>query len=466
MPPMLTFASDAARGSDAAFEDCALDLMARFLGLPIDRAAGSTGSVDVYYGNDTDRACALRIPRVDAYAAADVPGVPSAAEAPRADAPFPFDLFAAVRFWIADEGNPARPDGAYDRHDRLGADRSVQQALGVLETPIVNAYLVLFGDWLAARLPIAPATRRATILLSHDVDDPIDPADRNDALRVLKHGLLESARCLRAGEPRNALSSLRTTQRSLAITRRHRGDRHWLFSEVLAAERRCGFHSTFFFAVTPYWRPGASYYDVNYDARTEPFAAAMREIVGAGSEVGLHLSYRARESAARIGQEREALQAISGQPVLGTRHHYWHMDRPFWATLDGHARAGLRYDASTAFNECPGYRLGIAFPFRPWNPDSGSGIPALQLPTVAMDAALVRGGGNAVDSALERFDALLSALKRYRGVAALDWHVRTSYPGSERYRAMGETYLRILETLAADPDVEVASCREACERFG
>ena len=84
---------------------------------------------------------------------------------------------------------------------------------------------------------------------------------------------------------------------------------------------------------------------------------------------------------------------------------------------------------------------------------------------MSMDVALAGGEPGDVEAAVARFRELLGELKCYGGVAALDWHVRTSYPSSDRYRVMSETYLRILQTLAADSDVEVGSCREAFDRF-
>jgi len=234
---------------------------------------------------------------------------------------------------------------------------------------------------------------------------------------------------------------------------------------VLDSERSRGFHSTFFFAVKTLYDADGSIYDVAYDFRDSRFGPVYRQIAHHGSEIGLHISYNARESAERIGHERSELERASAVAVRGSRHHFWHMSRPAWRTLTDHGRAGLHYDTSIAFNEAPGYRLGIGFPFFPWDPENGRKIPTLQIPTFVMDKSLFRSPGTDASGARERFVALLEELKRNRGIAAIDWHVRASHPGSRTFEQMGRAYLEILDVLAADTEVAVASCAELAAQF-
>ena len=416
--------------------------------------------VDVYYGNDPRRSCALRIPRVEAYDVDSIPVPPEPDEVPSPEpgAPFPYDLFAALRFWLTDEGHATLPEDAFDVHDRLMAARSAQARHGLLERPVVNAILLHLGVWLAEHVgatPVSPLPdgKRAMVLLSHDVDDPLDPSP----LRIMRWVAL----AVRRGDLRTARGYTRSALKLLRLP----GGRHWLFREVLEEETRRGLRSTFFFATTPRMARGASLLDVDYDLRAPRFRGVFEAIAGAGAEVGLHISYNARESHERIAAERAELEEISGVKVAGSRHHYWHMSKPFWRTLADHGRAGLRYDASIAFNEVPGYRLGIAFPFHPFDPTTRAPVSTLQLPAFVMDATLFRGDPTASASPVERAAALLDTLKRHRGVAAIDWHVRTSYPASPVYPGWGETYLAILDLLADDSEIEVGTCADAFARF-
>lgn len=240
-----------------------------------------------------------------------------------------------------------------------------------------------------------------------------------------------------------------------------RGQRHWLFREVMEAEGRHNFRSTFLFAAGPSFSPGASPLDVYYDVSAPRFRRTFREIRERGCEIGLHVSYNARESAARIAGEKQALERAAGAEVLGCRHHYWHMKRPFWATLEDHARAGMAYDASVAFEHAPGFRLGVAFPFYPWNPEAERAVATLQIPTMAMDGGFFYRRGQTSEAVLAHVRGLLNNLKKYEGVAAIDWHEYTSFPGHSQFHEWGEAYLAILDLLASDSEIQVQNCAEA-----
>jgi hypothetical protein len=465
MEAMIRVAAD----PDDAFVGYALELFSSFLSIEITLATDR--HCDIYYGNDPGRSCSIRIPHVAGFAEQDIPRDAGSAYDAEMAAPFPFDLFSAVRFWLADEGNAAAPADRFDRHDRLGIEDSAQHRLGVRDTPIVNTYMLLFGSWLESRLGIQvsgglPSGIKAMIALSHDVDEPIDPGDVAHNRRFQRELLGRSVSMALHGKFRSSVSTARTLYNWSAKRRGAKDERHWLFEEVLDSERNHGFQSTFFFAVKTLYDADGSIYDVAYDFRDSRFDAVYREIADHGSEVGLHISYNARESAERIGQERSALERASALAVHGSRHHFWHMSRPAWRTLTDHGRAGLHYDTSIAFNEAPGYRLGVGFPFFPWDPQNGRKIPTLQIPTFVMDKTLFQSPDADVPSARARFIALLEELKRNRGVAAIDWHVRASHPGSRAFERMGRAYLEILDVLMADTEVAVGSCAEIAAQFG
>ena len=322
------------------------------------------------------------------------------------------------------------------------------------ELPIVNSYLVLFRHWLGSRLGLRvgrplPSGKRCAVVLSHDVDRPLDPP----ALGRL------GARRL----PRSPLRSVPTLARAAATIVRDPRARHWLFEEVVAAEARHGFRSAFFFASTSRFDRGGHRLDVAYEVGASPFRSLFQVLARNGTEVGLHVGYTAHERPDRVRQERERLEEVAGTDVRGSRHHYWHTGRPFWRTLAAHGEAGLAYDSSLAFEEAPGYRLGLAFPHRPWSPETRTPLSTVQVPPMAMDGAFFYDPAATVEGALGRVERLLTQLKRFEGVAALDWHQETSFPGSRRFRRWGEGYLALLDLLAADREVAVMTFAEALE---
>jgi hypothetical protein len=453
----LRFATD--QGS--AFVDYALPLIELAAGVRLERVEGAPVPVDVYYGNDSSREFALRIPAVESYAAATIPQPQEPGSGGHRGQVFPFDLFAAMRFWLADEAHQASPRDHFDEHGRLLPEHSAHVALGVAEVPIVNAYLIRFRSEVARLFEVAPRSylppgKRCAVVLTHDVDSPLDPGSSRHpvglALDNARHGKrVGPSLAYAAGAVFYAASSRRRDPKA----------RHFLFTEVMAAEEQKGFRSTFFFASTSRFSSSGCRRDVGYDVTRTPLPEAVAEVAERGHEVGLHIGYLAGADPDRIAAERVRLERVAGVPIVSSRHHYYHMTRPFWASLAAHAEAGLTIDTSISFNYTPGYRLGIALPFRPWNPETGAGVGAVQVPTMLMDSMVCSQPGQTVDGALERVTEVIAGLKQFEGVAAVDWHEYTSYPGSERLRTWGETYLDILDLLESDPEVAVYTLPEA-----
>jgi len=411
----------------------------------------------VYHGNRADRACAIRIP-FEPRAGATPPPLPTPREVDgwqRHAAPFPFDLVAALRYWLTDVGNAALGPEAYDEYERLEAERSAQHALGLLDVPVVNHYVECFRTWVEGRCKITtrrltPPGRRAGIVLTHDVDSPIDPGDPTHVLGLAWRSFRKGGRRLpsmywAAGYMGHA-----------ALSRvRHPGARHWVFRDVAAAEQSRGFVSTFFFAsVSRFDREGCDL-DVAYDVTDRRFRPELDFLRDSGFGIGVHLSYRALDDAAAISRERSTVEQAARCDVVASRHHYWHMARPMWKSLAAHEKAGLRFDSSVSFQDLPGYRLGIALPFEPWDPTARRSILTLQVPTVVMDTMLASGREGELDGAVLRFERLLEALKEAHGIAAVDWHEYTSVPAGQERAQLGHLYTAILDVLAADPDVAV-----------
>ena len=120
------------------------------------------------------------------------------------------------------------------------------------------------------------------------------------------------------------------------------------------------------------------------------------------------------------------------------------LGHPIWATLRRHEEAGLLYDSSVAFNEIPGFRLGIGYPFFPWDPVEQRKLMTLQIPVCVMDGAVYDPQVSEAE-AIETFRALLTVMKKHEVTAAIDWHVRTSWSPS-RTANVGPTYAAILES--------------------
>lgn len=219
-------------------------------------------------------------------------------------------------------------------------------------------------------VPRWPHSKRAAAAISHDVDYP-EVVRWLEPLRVL---LRQGVRGLPA-----ALDVM--------TGKRH----HWQFDSWLALERDLGAQSVFYFVA----RQGSlreyalGTPDSFYDIRAPHFRALFRTLIDAGCEIGLHSSYRAYASIEQFEREKRLLEEVTGVPIVGNRHHYWHLDpvNPE-ATLAIHEQLGFSYDTSLAHDRYVGWRRGSCWPFLPFSQQERRELRTLQLPTGWMDSQL------------------------------------------------------------------------------
>ena len=72
-----------------------------------------------------------------------------------------------------------------------------------------------------------------------------------------------------------------------------------------------------------------------------------------------------------------------------------------------------------------------------------------------MDGSFFYDPSLTVDGFIEHFGTLLESLKRFNGVACVDWHEYTSVRTGTTFKKWGEAYLELLKLLAADNSVAV-----------
>jgi hypothetical protein len=313
-----------------------------------------------------------------------------------------------------------------DEHDRFRASSS---ELDPLDPPV---------ERLRAKLKLEPprwAGARFAVALTHDVDTP---------WKWTAIGLRGAAARLKAAvRGRNARAAL-TEARALAavpVHRVRRTDPYWSFDTILADERRAGAGSTFFVMAAhdhPYDGPAPASY-----ARLRP--RLVEKLVSGGAEIGLHGSYSAADRADRLAAEKRKLEALAG-PVRGQRYHF--------LRLDPHSNLGaldsldFLYDSTLGFADQPGFRAGIAQPFRPWDFDREQPLRLVEIPVAAMDVTLGadRYLNLAAREAATHLGQLVDWAATHGGGFAVLWHSEqwdsVAHPGWDRlYRRFME-YVR------------------------
>ena len=309
------------------------------------------------------------------------------------------DELAEAFFHLAriEECNSAR-----DEHGRF---RAASSCLDPLDPPLERLRRRLGAEpprWGGARFAVA---------LTHDVDTPWKwtPTGLRGAAARAKAELL-------GGRPRSGLRELR----SLAGWPLHKArgtDPFWSFDRIIEDERRNDASSTFFLMADH-----AHELDGLAAESYERLRPRLVETLLAGSaEVGLHGSYSAAEDGDRLAAEKESLERLAG-PVRGQRYHFLRLDPH--RNLSHLEAAGFAYDSTLGFNDAPGFRAGIAHPFRPWSLERDSAHEIVEIPLAAMDVTLSaeRYLGLSTSQAAERLRALLDWAAEHGGGFAVLWH--------------------------------------------
>jgi len=322
--------------------------------------------------------------------------------------------------------------------------------LGVLGRALVNRHAAA----LRAELDAACATRGSTLpreprwpngarlaaALSHDVDD-VALHSLPQALRLLSQARSPGSYAVRGG----------LTALARALGALGRPDPYWNFERWVEAESRRGFRSTYYvFAPKPSRRHeyDALYaYDdtLRYEGRPITVRGLLHTLEARGCEVGLHGSYLSYRDADALARQKRQVEQGVGRAIATTRQHFLRFDRG--ATWSAQERAGFTCDATLGYNECPGFRAGIAAPFHPWNIEAGSSHMLLEVPLTLMDGALFRSLRLDADAAIAAIHEHLDEVEAGGGLASLLWHPNAA--AEDMFPGWWRAYDATLDRLAA-----------------
>jgi hypothetical protein len=315
-------------------------------------------------------------------------------------------------------------DPRRDQWECFPGTQSRLHALGVLDRPLVNRW----AEQLEVRLAVAarerggsleplprwPDGKRFAAALTHDVDD-VTLRSWRAAFRLLARARTPRSYALRAGVHALWRAALRPPG----------DDPYWNFDRWASVEARHGFRSAFYWVppagrtheYDPLYRPEDT---IGFEGRRRRLADVLRELAGQGHEIGVHGSYLSHRSAGELGRQRATLERAAGQPVTGIRQHFLRFD--VRATWRAQSEAGFAYDTTLGYNELPGFRAGIAAPFRPWDAERRQPHDLLELPLTMMDGALFRALRLDEAEASRRVAGHLEQVDWSGGLAVLLWH--------------------------------------------
>ena len=350
------------------------------------------------------------------------------------------DDLAAGFFHLARVEERDRSPELRDRHGRFRAGAS---CLDLVDPPLEHLRRRLGLEsprWGGARFAIA---------LTHDVDMP---------WRWTRRGVRGSVgrmkRAALAGRPVPALREARALT-AVPLHKLRRTDPNWRFERILRLESARDVRSTFFL-LAGHHHPADGSTPEAYD-RLRP---RLVQLLRAGSaEIGLHGSYTAAEHPERLADEKMVLDEL-GASVRGQRFHYLRVDPH--TNLPALERLGLAYDTTLGYAEAPGFRAGIAQPFRPWNFEEERPLDLVEIPLAAMDVTFSapRYLGLPPRAAERRLLDLVDWAAEHGGGFSVIWHSDRFDPATSG--GWDRLYLRLIDAVRAKGGV----CMPAGELAG
>ena len=152
----------------------------------------------------------------------------------------------------------------------------------------------------------------------------------------------------------------------------------------------------------------------------------LRFMAEEGWEFGLHAPIHAKEDLSAFVWGKEFIERQLGKSISGLRHHYWALDwRCPYVTFRLHEEAGFRYDASIAWRDRPGLRVGSSLPYLPFDLERKKPTNIWELPTSLMDGH-IRHSAKPAEQALAEAFAVIRRIKLCGGLLMLDWHTETA----------------------------------------
>ncbi|MFH1298008.1 MAG: polysaccharide deacetylase family protein [Bacteroidota bacterium] len=327
--------------------------------------------------------------------------IPVLFESTRPDAGFPFDLLAASFYLVSryEEYHSIN----HDKYHRFSASSSLAFQGGFLDKPVVNIWLKLFIDRLRAMYPVLTTRQEPYYYLpTIDIDHAFAYLYRSfyrtmgGIGRALSHGrlveVLERFRVLTgiSPDPYDTFSFIRSL---------HKGHQLPSLCFVLFADY------------------GGN--DNNISVNGRGLKDLMKSLV-TWSELGIHPSLSSSNHPSRLQKEIDGLAKATGTEITRSRQHFLKFSFP--STFQHLATLGIQDEYSMGYASHPGFRAGIAHPFRFFDLTLNEEKPLRIHPVPVMDVTFRDYLRLTPEESLHEIKQIISQVRLYHGRFISLWH--------------------------------------------
>lgn len=335
----------------------------------------------------------------------------------------PFDVFSAAFFMLSryEEYLPFAPD----IHGRFPASRSLAFRAGFLKMPVVDLWAHLLGESLMKHYPeISVRNNKYNALLTIDVDQ---------AYAFRGRGFMRSV-----GGFVKDISASGTSPRPRFRTLLGKDeDPYDLFGYMKEQIQKNDSEALYFF---PVGDPGD--HDHNPSYRDSNYALLIRKN-DSESGCGIHSSYQSSCRLDVLSMEMTRYKTITGKNPDKCRQHWLLLRMPY--TYRTFIEAGIKYDYTMGFADEPGFRAGIARPFRFYDIMKEETTNLTVVPFQLMDGTLRQYKSMNPEMAVKETERIINATRDVGGLFVSVWHNTslTEKCGWEGWRQVFEETLRM-----------------------
>lgn len=315
------------------------------------------------------------------------------------------DILASAFYLLSRYDEIAKRDER-DQHGRFPGKQSIPFQAGFIDRPVIDEYGRLLRSMLReVGADIPEPKKQFRVSLTHDVDTPwIYPGIVKASAQVLKRKMRK----------KDGLRALAVNLKML----RDPADTFDYMRKIDNAYRDRVNHEVdiiYFFMAG-----GSSAYDGRYNVEDRRIRKLIQKLVRDGAIIGLHVSYEAGEKPWLIQREKAALEEVCGFEVKHSRHHYLRVREP--EDLSFLEEAGIEHDYSMGYADVPGFRNGVAGPFRAWDHTHNRPGNVICHPLNIMDRTLSDYLQYDVNHACQTGLNLKQKVKEYQGEFSILWH--------------------------------------------
>jgi hypothetical protein len=321
------------------------------------------------------------------------------------DGDFPFDIFAASFYLVT------RYEEYYnsekDKYGRYQAKNSLAYKNNFLQKPVINI-------WVKALKTVLSQKYRSLTFRKHQFS-PLISFDIDVAFAYKGRGILRNV----ATSLKDILSGrLKRLRSRLSVLSGQVNDPFDSFEYIKTVIEKFKLPVIFFFLVkkTP----------TKYDRNLSPFAKTLRELIvniSTAGMIGIHPSYYSSENKKLLADEKLTLEDIAGKVITRSRQHYLRFSLP--GTYVNLTEAGIKEDYSMGYAEIPGFRAGIAGPFKFYNLVKDETTNLVVHPVTFMDGSFIEDLQLTPADSIQYIKMLVEEVKRVNGELLCIWHNHT-----------------------------------------